>query len=113
METEINGRKYKVKVLPLDMAPYTSLYAELTKRKPKDLAEAEDIREQLKGVISKVLAEVVTPAPQNEDQILLFSFATAQTARVIDEQTKLFRESSAIASEKSSVPGDKTEDAPH
>jgi hypothetical protein len=91
METTVNGNAYKIKVLPIELSPYTMLYAELVKQKPKDVAEAEKIREQLKQIVKTVLAETVSPSPPPEDTAELFSFVTTYTAQKIEEQTKLFR----------------------
>lgn len=77
-------------VIPLDMTPYTMLYADLVKQKAKDVAEAKQIQTKMREVISVILDATVKEPRQPGDDTELFSYLTSMTAKKIRMQEKLF-----------------------
>jgi TPP-dependent pyruvate/acetoin dehydrogenase alpha subunit len=99
---KINGHDYTVSILPLDMTPYTMLYSDLVRQKPKDIAEVKQMQEKLKEIIKAVLDATVKEPRQAGDDVELFSHVTSMTAKKIREQEKLFREPQESSSKESS-----------
>ena len=91
MDLEVNGRKYRIRVVPLELNPYTSLYSKLARVPPADIAEAEKKSAELKKIVDLVLSKTVDPAAQDEDKAQLFSAVCTFTQAEITKYIGLFR----------------------
>lgn len=84
----INGTRYEIQAIPLQLIPHTNLYSDLSNRKPKTVEEANEIGNQIKEVSDVILSKVVKPTPKDEDKSEIFSFLMVYTANAITERTK-------------------------
>jgi len=90
MEKTIDGITYTIIPIPPSMSPYSALVGIALEKQPKDIEEAEQLKQQIEKGLDAIFAETVTPKPKKEHYLLVYDTVLKITRDTL-EQAELFR----------------------
>ena len=100
MEATIDGVKYTINPTPPSVSPYSTLVVNLLEKEPKDLEDAEQLKQQIEKGLDAIFAETVTRKPKKEHYILIYDAVIKVTQQTL-KQAELFRLPTEFNAQKS------------